>query len=327
MRELSHAAPQLPPASTPSAPVMRANAADSLASSVAGPQSSGPRSTSPVAARAAGRRPLRRKVNRYGAMWAGVIAAAYAGAIVIGQEPLSTVAARWSAQDRDSTEVAAALARTQSEVAQLQRSVGALEADMGRVKTQATQVDTRERATTARIDAVESRVDRIGSQIAQVFAKASPAQKNAAATSSAATRSTGAAIETGALPSKETPPVPRELAALRHAPAEASVPQSVATQSVATQSVALQPAAPPAAAVLLARGPSLDALRLSWSLINERHKSALGALEPRVVTTEPGSYQLVAGPLASPAEAAKVCASLRARGVTCQPSEFKGDGL
>ena len=82
-----------------------------------------------------------------------------------------------------------------------------------------------------------------------------------------------------------------------------------------------------AAAILLARGPSLDALRLSWSLLNERHKSSLGSLEPRVVTTEPGTHQLIAGPFASAADAAKACATLKSRGVTCQPAEFKGEGL
>lgn len=79
--------------------------------------------------------------------------------------------------------------------------------------------------------------------------------------------------------------------------------------------------------MLLARGPSIDALRLSWSLLNERHKGALKTLEPRVVQVEPGSYQLIAGPLASPINALKVCATLRARGVACQSADFKGDAL
>jgi uncharacterized coiled-coil protein SlyX len=290
--------PQLPLATTPSAPVMRANASDSLAASVVTP---------------AIKKRQRPKSNRYTAAWAsaGVLAAAYAGAVLMGQEPVATLAGRWSGQDRDTSEIAAALARTQSEVAQLQRSVGTLEADMNRVKTQTTQADARERAAAARVDAVESRVERIGAQIAQVFAKGTPSQKGAPGPVAAA-RPIGAAIETGALPSKDTPPAQRELAATRHAGPEAAVTATPAQ---------------PQAAILLARGPSLDALRLSWSLLNERHKSSLGALEPRVVTTEPGTHQLVAGPFASSADAAKACATLKSRGVTCQPAEFKGEGL
>ncbi len=301
--------PQLPLPSAQSAPVMpapvmRASAAESLASSVATP---------------APRRRARKSGSRYTAVWAGagLAAAAYVGAVLVGQEPVTNIAGRWSAQERDTTEMAAALARTQSEVAQLQRSVGTLEADMTRVKTHATQADGREQATAARIDAVESRVEKFGAQIAQVFAKAAPPQKGAPGPVAAARPTGGAAIETGALPPKdlvkENVLPQRELAAARRAepaPAAASV----------------QPT-PPAAAILLARGPSLDALRLSWSLLNERHKSSLGSLEPRVVTTEPGTHQLVAGPFASAADAAKACAALKSRGVTCQPAEFKGEGL
>lgn len=299
--------PQLPLPSTPAAPVMRANAADSIAAAATAQPSRRP---SPK------RRPARR--SHATAIWAfaGLVAAAYAGALLMGQEPITMVAGRWIAQERDNTELAAALARTQTEVAQLQRSVGVLEADMGRVKTQGTQAEARDQATSARIEAVESRVERIGAQIAQVFAKAGPAQKGAQV---AAARTGGAAIETGSLPAKEAtkepPATTRELAAARRAPAtaEAAAPQGAEPGQ--------------SAAILLARGPSLDALRLSWSLLNERHKSALGSLEPRVVTPEPGTHQLIAGPFATSADAAKACATLKSRGVSCQPAEFKGDAL
>ena len=107
--------------------------------------------------------------------------------------------------------------------------------------------------------------------------------------------------------------MPRELAAARHTSGQA--PAEVGATFCHPS------------AILLARGPSIDALRLSWSLLNERHKGTLGTLEPRVVSAEPGLYQLIAGPIASPADAAKVCANLKARGVTCQAAEFKGDGL
>ena len=257
-----------------------------------------------------------RGLGRYGATWAfaGLAASGYLGAVLIGQEPISNIAARWSAQERDATEVAAALARTQSDVAQLQRSVGALEADVGRVKTQAVQQDAREKDLTGRVTAVEGRVERFATQLTQVFAKATPPGKAPAPAVAQARPASAAAIETGAIAPKELLPVPRELAAARH----------TAGQPVVAE--AAQPSTP-TAAILLARGPSIDALRLSWSLLNERHKATLGTLEPRVVSAEPGLYQLLAGPIASPADAAKVCANLKARGVTCQAAEFKGDGL
>lgn len=282
-----------PSAPVMSAPVMRASSTERL-----GPA----------------RRAPNRGLGRYAAMWgfAGVLASSYVAAVLIGQEPVSNIAARWSAQERDATEVAAALARTQSDVAQLQRSVGALEADMGRVKIQAVQQDVREKDLSGRVTAVEGRVERFATQLTQVFAKATPPAK-AAPLAVAQARPAAAPIETGAIAPKELLPVPRELAAARHT---AGQPPNEAA-----------PPSAPIAAILLARGPSIDALRLSWSLLNERHKTTLGALEPRVVSAEPGIYQLLAGPIASSADAAKVCANLKARGVTCQAAEFKGEGL
>ena len=221
---------------------------------------------------------------------------------MFGQEPLTTVAARWSAQQRDANEVAAALARTQSEVTQLQRSIGAIESDMTRVKTQAAQQDAREKAFTTRMASIEDRVERFATQLTQVTAKTPPAKGAPPA------QARIGAFETSALPAKET---------AKEAPA-AAAPQGAA---------APEPQVASSAAVLLTRGPSLDALRLSWSLLSERHKTTLGSFEPRVVSAEPGSYQLVAGPIANAAEAAKVCATLRSRGVACQPATFKGDGL
>ena len=258
-------------------------------------------------------RPPRRGLGRYAAAWgfAGLVATGYLSAILVGQEPVSNIAARWTAQERDANEVAAALARTQSEVAQLQRTVGALETDMGRVKTQAVQQDAREKDLTGRVNAVESRIERFATQLTQVFAKAPPPAK--APPVAVAQPRAAAQIETAAIPAKEAVPASRELAQARHSSGQPA-------------GDAAQPAGP-SAAILLARGPSVDALRLSWSLLNERHKGTLGALEPRVVQAEPGLYQLIAGPIASPADAAKVCVNLRARGVTCQAAEFKGEGL
>jgi hypothetical protein len=82
--------------------------------------------------------------------------------------------------------------------------------------------------------------------------------------------------------------------------------------------------------VLLASGPSVEALRLSWSLLLDRHRSLLKGLEPRTTTVgegERGSLQLLAGPLGSPDDAARVCAQLRAKRVTCTVAAFAGQPM
>lgn len=81
--------------------------------------------------------------------------------------------------------------------------------------------------------------------------------------------------------------------------------------------------------IRLTAGPSVDALRLSWSLMSERYGAELGSLQPRYVTgsTPAGPYALVAGPLASDADAQRVCGALIAKGIPCSVDSFVGNAL
>lgn len=83
-------------------------------------------------------------------------------------------------------------------------------------------------------------------------------------------------------------------------------------------------------ALQLASGPSLDALRLSWVLLTERHGATLKGLEPRYVSgSDPAgpSYDLVAGPFANAEEATRACNALRAKKVACAVGAFAGNAL
>lgn len=82
--------------------------------------------------------------------------------------------------------------------------------------------------------------------------------------------------------------------------------------------------------IQIARGPSVDALRLSWNLLTDRHGAALQSLEPRYTTGSDASgetFDLMAGPVKSAAEAQKICQELIAQAVPCKVSNFGGDAL
>jgi hypothetical protein len=81
--------------------------------------------------------------------------------------------------------------------------------------------------------------------------------------------------------------------------------------------------------VQLAAAPSLEALRLSWSLLIERHGVELAALQPRYVAprAEGGSFRLVAGPLTSVAEAERICSELQSQRTTCATTDYVGQPL
>ncbi len=149
-------------------------------------------------------------------------------------------------------------------------------------------------------------------------------------------------------PAAETKPAPRapltpleaEVAGLTEAHAPAQPPPAlIETGSLAkshsspAKPVAFGPATvsrpPQPVGIELASATSVDALRLSWSVLADRH-NALKNLEARYVAggeTDAPSYDLVAGPFKSAAEARKACKALQAEGSPCKVGVFSGNAL
>lgn len=127
----------------------------------------------------------------------------------------------------------------------------------------------------------------------KVVAKAEPASK---ALQSGAKPS--ARIETGSL-KKDTPEAPK---------AERSTPVGVQ----------------------IASGTSLEAIRLSWSLLSERHSENFRGMEPRYVTGQDAdgpTYGLIAGPIKTQSDARQLCKTLQAKAIACKVSNFSGNSL
>lgn len=84
-----------------------------------------------------------------------------------------------------------------------------------------------------------------------------------------------------------------------------------------------------AVGVRLTAAPSVDALRLSWNLMSERHGTELGSLEPRYVSGGAPSapFALIAGPLPSEREAQDLCTTLITKGIPCSVDAFTGNAL
>ena len=97
-----------------------------------------------------------------------------------------------------------------------------------------------------------------------------------------------------------------------------------------------EPQAPKPGALMgvrLGTGPSVEALRLTWSFLMEHHQPALRGLEPRYFLSPNQedafgpTYALVAGPVTDEAKARSVCLSLATRGMKCEISLFGGSAL
>ncbi len=82
----------------------------------------------------------------------------------------------------------------------------------------------------------------------------------------------------------------------------------------------------------ISNGPSLDALRLSWSLLADRHSAQFKNMEARYAARVPEgdgdpSFDLIAGPVKTPVEARRICKALAAKNIPCQIGSFAGPSL
>lgn len=105
---------------------------------------------------------------------------------------------------------------------------------------------------------------------------------------------------------------------------------AVATSQPGPFTTATAPPRPaPTSAIRIATGPSVDAIRLSWQLLLEGQRSVLKPLEPRwiEVAGTPSSFALLAGPVGTPEDAAKICATLKTKGIPCAVTRFGGQPL
>lgn len=126
----------------------------------------------------------------------------------------------------------------------------------------------------------------------------------------------GARIETGSLSAPATAPA-------------AKVPPASAPVAFGPAVVTRNKAGEPAVGVRLSSGPSVDALRLSWSLMSERYGSELGSLEPRYIAggNSAAPYALIAGPVGDKTQAKALCQSLQQKGIPCSVDDYKGNAL
>ena len=141
-----------------------------------------------------------------------------------------------------------------------------------------------------------------------------------------------APIETGSLaPATVKASAQPKTAAGTAAPALATAGAAAAQATPIAFGPAVVKTAPKPFAVQLASGSTLDAIKLSWSLLAEQHADTLHALQPRYTasgTEQAGqTFDLVAGPVKTAADAKRICKALAARGTDCKVAPFAGEAL
>jgi cell division protein FtsN len=224
--------------------------------------------------------------------------------------------------------------RAIAEIRDVRRSVGDVQRTVGEIKDTLDQNAADNRAVHTRLTAIEGRVSEIAAQetvpVAAAPVAAPPKQKTAEKTQHKIV---------AAPKSSETQAATRVLSATMSVPDQAAKPApEPAARAIETGSIKQAPIAfgEPVVtrsstnfAIQLGAGRSLDALKLSWSLLLDQHGDALQSLEPRLIAprTEGTSYRLVAGPFDTRAEAEKVCAAMNLSRNKCFSTIFAGEPL
>jgi hypothetical protein len=227
--------------------------------------------------------------------------------------------------------------RAIAEVRDVRRSVGDVQRSLGEIRDTLDRSVSEDKVVQTRLSALEGRVSDM-SQPATAPVAAAPAVAGKGKT---AERSQPGKSPAAAKAAEKTEPgaaATRVMSAVMSVPDQAEKPAPEAAPPIETGSIA------PATitfgepvvtrsntnfAVQLGAGRSVEALKLSWSLLLDQHGDALSPLQPRVIAprAEGGSYRLVAGPFDSRAEAEKICAAMALSRNKCFSTVYMGEPL
>lgn len=218
----------------------------------------------------------------------------------------------------------------------LRDSIAQLQIEVARIKTDVSGQAEHGKTLESQVVALEQRIKANETPVEASDAPThvpNPAQDQAAAT--AAAQSTGAEAVSPAAPAAKVinADKPAERAPANTAPiVTGSVSGTEKAKPQATLGPAVvKPAAKPIG-LQLGSGPSIDNLRLNWTVLADRHADTLAKLQPRFVLSGKGegdtpNYNLIAGPVKTKAEAIKICKELLTDDVVCKVGEFRGDAL
>ncbi len=249
-----------------------------------------------------------------------------------------------------------AAARLAAEVSGMRDSIAQIQLDIAKVKTDVSLANTESKVLGAQIAGIEKRLPPASAAIEAALPEALqtlppplPVANEVKAYSPLAAPGAAPASSAEPAPAPAAQPEPPATGSAR-APklinADTQLaPGGVTAGSLETgsvgaaakasnQAITFGPAvvkpAPKPVGVQISSGASVDSLRLSWSLLADRHSDALKNLEPRYLSTGNADnpvFDLLAGPIKSRAEAAKVCKALAAKNVPCKVGNFGGEAL
>jgi hypothetical protein len=282
----------------------------------------------------------RRRATPYVLGWAllALVSMGYLATAAVKPDVLHGILSPTASFDEERKQIAenAATIRANSD------SIGQMQAEITKIKTDLEAASERDTAISARIDLLDQKTTEEkpapeANDAPAPRADASPRRESESHHGVPGVR----VLNSPDLAEAARQPAPKSDAAekktAKHQPASSKIETgSVAKPSTASGGdVAFGPpvvkAAPKPVGIQIPTGQSIDALRQSWVALTQRHPSELRNLHPRYVTAgrnvDGQTYDLIAGPVKSAAEARRICKELSAQLVPCKVGNYAGNAL
>ena len=283
-------------------------------------------------------KPVRRNAifTPYAALWSmlGTLGLAYLGVAIFQPDLLSGLTPA-SAQIEHSAETQAALMKLNADVDGLKSSMASLQLDVSSVKSDVTNQTQQTQALSAQVTAIEDKM-----RLAETPpASASATQPQTGTDVIGAAEEAPAAIEMSAdhaqpqtkiinaSPEKNSQIV---TGSVDKAPGHAKPKVSAASSEEISFGPAIVKPVKKPIGIELASSSSVEGLRLNWGQLAQQHSDKLKRLKARYTTNgDPSnpSFNLIAGPVKTKAEAIKLCKDLQAQAVSCTVGDFTGNAL
>lgn len=279
----------------------------------------------------------------YVALWSalGTAAAAYVGFLALSQDAHVPPGSAGVSDQRFASHIS-------GEISGVKESIAQVQLDLAKLKTDLAGQDARGKVLSAQLNAIERKLGGDASNASEATAPQPEAPTATSAPSGKPSTKVPAAGTTEVqAPASPSPADPRIVNAeqlispadLGLETASVAVPPAKASKTAAKTVAATEPIdfgtavvkpAPKPVGIQISSGASVDSLRLSWSLLSDRHAETLKNMEARYVARgdeASPTFDLIAGPIKSKAEAQRVCKALAAKNVPCKVGDFLGEGL
>ena len=275
-------------------------------------------------------KPVRRKApfTPYAALWSmlGTLGLAYLGVAIFQPDLLSGLTPA-SAQLEHSAETQAALMKLSADVDGLKSSMASLQLDVSSVKSDVTNQAQQMQTLGTQVTAIEDKMRPAeGSQPQTGTDVIGAAEEAPVALDVAVDHAQPQTTIINASPEKS----PIVTGSVDKAPAKAKPKASAAnSEEISFGPAVVKPVKKPIG-IELASSSSIDGLRLNWGQLAQQHGDKLKRLKARYTTNgDPAnpSFNLIAGPVKTKAEAIKLCKDLQAQAVSCKVGDFTGNAL